>query len=271
MNTFHVPLSAMRLLLSLFLVALLAGCDASAPASDALAVRFLVDGQANVTYQAADDVSTARADGRWETRLTAGPDDVLALDAVSTDGQPVTTTIEIDGRVVAMHQGLRARSDSRPSERSQNEVEVKGAIEALSADRVRVQGRVFRIDASTRFLGGDNEPISFETFAIGTVVEAEGHLQSDGTVRAKKLKLEDLDDDAGDEHEVEVEGTIDAVSPTSITVSGTVFATTAATRWLDDDNLPISRDAFAPGLRAEAEGWVRDGVLTAEKVKLDED
>ena len=104
MNTFHVPLSAMRLLLSLFLVALLAGCDASAPASDALAVRFLVDGQANITYQAADDVSTARADGRWETRLTAGPDDVLSLDAVSTDGQPVTTTIEIDGRVVATHQ-----------------------------------------------------------------------------------------------------------------------------------------------------------------------
>lgn len=272
MDAFHLSLPAMRLLLSLFLVALLAGCDASAPASDALAVRFLVDGQADVTYQAANDVSTARADGRWETRLTAGPDDVLTLDAVSTDGQPVTTTIEIDGKVVATHQGLRVRSNSRPSGRSQNEIEVEGAIEALSADRVRVQGRVFRIDASTRFLGRDNEPIPFETFAVGTFVEAEGHLQSDGTVRAKKLKLEDRDDDdGGDEHEVEVEGSIDAISPTSITVSGTAFATTASTRWLDDDNDPISRDAFAPGLRAEAEGWVRDGVLTAEKVKLDDD
>ncbi|WP_412062380.1 DUF5666 domain-containing protein [Rubrivirga sp. IMCC45206] len=258
-----------RLLLSLALLAVV-GCDA-AP-SDTAAVRLLVEGHADVSYTTPSQAATAVADGTWETRLDAAPGDAVTLRAVSRDGAPVSTTIEVDGRVVASDRGLSASSSARSGDDA-GEVEVHGAVEAVDGDRLTVRGRVFVVDAQTRLFDRDNRPVPLATFAVGTVVEAEGHARADGTVRAKTIKLDDDDGDGKgtDEHEVEVEGRIDAIGSASITVAGTTFATDAATRWLDDDNRSVSRDAFAVGHRAEAEGWVRDGTLYAEKVKLDDD
>lgn len=263
----------MRILpLSLLAVALLAGCDALDTASgDAVAVRYAVEGDAAVSYLDGADLRTAQARGSWETRIEAEPGDVISIEAVSDDGEAVEVIIEINGVTVRIERGARVRIDLRDDDRDDGEVEVEGAIEAVDGDAVTVRGLVFVVDDGTRLLGRDNEALPLSAFAVGTYVEAEGHARADGTYRAKKLKLEDRDGDDDEGTEVEIEGTIDALDATSVTVAGTRFTTDAATRWLDDDGDPLDRSAFAVGDRVEAEGHASGGVLYAEKVKMDDD
>lgn len=256
--------------LSLSLVALiaLAGCDALGSRSDA-EVHYLVEGDAAVTYLTAGGLSQAEARGTWEVRFEVAPETPLSIEATSSNGAPVRAQIEVDGRVVRATQGLSVRLDARTDDGASGELEVHGAVEAVGADRVTVLGRVFVVDGATELLGRDNETVPFESFTVGTFVEVEGRAVGDGTFRAKKIKLDD--DDGEGVAETEVEGRIDAIDAASVTVAGTRFAVDAATRWLDDDNNPVDRSAFTVGARVEAEGATRGGVLTAKKVKLDDD
>lgn len=71
------------------------------------------------------------------------------------------------------------------------EIELHGPIQAIDATSVTVQGRVFVTSASTRYLDDDNNAIPRSAFQVGEFVEAEGHVQADGTVRAEKIKRDD--------------------------------------------------------------------------------
>ena len=255
--------------LPLFLLLVVAGCDALSDAGSTLDVRYVVEGDAAVTYLDDGGLRQSDARGTWEARFDAADDAVLSVEAVSDDGTPVRARIEVDGAVVRAGQGSSVRLDSRTDDRGAGGVEVHGPVEAVGAGRVTVLGRVFVIDGGTRLLGRDNETVPAATFSVGTFVEAEGRARGDGTFTAKTIKL---DDDGGDDGaETEVEGRIEVLDAGSVTVAGTRFATDAATRWLDDDGDPVGRGAFAVGARVEAEGHVRAGVLYAEKVKLDDD
>jgi hypothetical protein len=76
------------------------------------------------------------------------------------------------------------------------ENEVRGAIEAISADSITVGGQTFAITDATRFRdGGVNAPR--EAFAVGTLVEVEGLVNAAGLVTALKVQLED---EAGDDN-----------------------------------------------------------------------
>ncbi len=258
----------MRLLtLSLVALVTLAGCDAFGPQDD-VEVHYLVEGDAAVTYLAADGLDQVQARGSWEVRFAAPPTAALSIEATSSNGAPIRAQIEVDGVVVRATQGLSVRLDARTDDGASGEIEVHGTVETVGADRLTVLGRVFVVDGATELLGRDNEAIPFEALTVGTFVEAEGRPAGDGTFRAKKIKL---DDDGEGAAETEVEGRVDALDGTSVTVAGTRFAVDAATRWLDDDNNLIDRSAFTVGALVEAEGATRGGVLYAEKVKLDDD
>lgn len=249
---------------------LLSGCDAfsSDAGGDRIEVRYLVDGNAAVSYLGDGGLDQAQARGAWEAQFTAEPDAVLSVEATSIDGSAVRAQIEVDGVVVQATQGLAVRLDSRTDDRSQGVVEVHGPVEAVGADRVTVLGRVFVVDAGTRLFGRGNEVVPFATFTVGTFVEAEGRANADGTFQAKKVKLDDGDDEGS---ETEVEGRIEILDAASVTVAGTRFTVDAATRWLDDDNDPLDRSSFAVGDRVEAEGYALGGVLYAKKIKQDDD
>ena len=83
-----VSLSALALVLGL------AACDAAGPggpSADPVSVRFVVDGDADVSYsEGASSSQTATATGRWEHRFEAEPGAELTLAAVSRSGQPIT-------------------------------------------------------------------------------------------------------------------------------------------------------------------------------------
>jgi uncharacterized protein DUF5666 len=70
------------------------------------------------------------------------------------------------------------------------EVEFQGTIQAINNTTLTVAGRLVRTDASTRIRRkGDDLP--FSALAVGQRVEVEGNQQSDGSVLAKKIGLED--------------------------------------------------------------------------------
>jgi hypothetical protein len=71
------------------------------------------------------------------------------------------------------------------------DVEFRGAIQSISAPNLTVAGRLVRTDGSTRILDDRNNPISFSSLRAGMTVEVEGHAQSDRSVAAKKVKIED--------------------------------------------------------------------------------
>ncbi|GAB5536695.1 MAG: hypothetical protein Rubg2KO_29440 [Rubricoccaceae bacterium] len=260
---------SLRIRLSLLCLLFLSGCDAFSSATgsqNGVEIRYVVEGDADVSYLRDDHLEQTQARGTWETRFEAESSAVLSLEATSSDGEPIHARIEVEGVVVHAQQGVHVQLDSRGVDRSDGIVEVHGPVGALAADRVTVLGRVFVVDAQTRLLDRANEPVELSRFTPGTVVEAEGRLASDGTVQAKAIKIRTEDTGTG-HHETEVDGRLDEIQATSIVVNGTRFAVDAATRWLDDDNDPINRLAFVVGERVEAEGYVRGGVLYAEKVK----
>ena len=268
----------MRLLSSglLALALILSACDAgTAPQAS---VRYTVDGPAAVTFTGADGTSeTSSTSAAWQTEVDVEPGTAVVLAATSATGAPVTASVFVDDALVGSRRGRSVRIGSS-SDDSGDEAEVRGPVEVLGADRVTVAGRVFVVDASTRLYDRDNGTVPLATFAVGTYVEAEGRPRGDGTFQAKKVKLEDEsnsdDDDSGDDsgQEVEVHGSVQAIDDASMTVGGRRFLTGPATRYLDDDNNPLSRDAFRVGDLVEAEGHARaDGTVQAKKIKHDDD
>ncbi len=81
------------------------------------------------------------------------------------------------------------------------EIEIKGAIEEIGDGTITVGGKVFVITETTKFLDDNGNPIPFESLQVGTFIEAEGVEQADGTVIAKKFKIEDEnEDESGDDN-----------------------------------------------------------------------
>lgn len=66
--------------------------------------------------------------------------------------------------------------------KTKEDVEFKGAVEEILPDGYRIAGRTVRVDGNTRI----DDPIT-----LGAWVEVKGVLQSDGSIRALRIQLED--------------------------------------------------------------------------------
>jgi Domain of unknown function (DUF5666) len=89
-----------------------------------------------------------------------------------------------------------------PSPGAEDNVELRGTIQSVSAPNFTVNGRLIRTNGGTRFLDRNNGATSFGALGAGQPVEVEGNGLSDGSVLAFKVKLEDEvgDDNPGDDH-----------------------------------------------------------------------
>lgn len=247
---------------------LLAACDSGS--SPSTQVRYTVDGPAVVSFTAADgSVQQATTTAAWQTNVSVDAGTAVALAATSASASPVTASVFVDDALVGSRRGRSVRVESSGS--ASGEAEVRGAVEALGADRLTVAGRVFLVDGGTRLLDRAGAPVPLTTFAVGTYVEAEGRPLADGTFRATKVKLEDESDDDGSGTEVEVHGALQAVDADAFTVGGRRFVTSSSTRYLDRRNTSVARASFAVGDLVEAEGHVlADGNVQTSKIKHDD-
>ena len=113
---------------------------------------------------------------------------------------------------------------------------------------------------------------SASTFAISASAASgvEVTVSVDGTVRERAVGRVVAVRGDTDGQEVEVEGRIDALGPTSVSVRGIAFEVTADTEIEADDDRS-SLDAFAVGDVVEIEGRYEGGALIADELELEDD
>lgn len=143
------------------------------------------------------------------------------------------------------------------------EFEAEGTISGLTgtcpAITFTLAGKTFRTNSSTEFKGG-----ACAAIANGNTVEAEGAVQTDGSVLAKKVEIEDDDDDA---NEWEARGAIAGLTGTcpaiTFTLSGKTVRANSSTRFDD-----ITCASIANGTSLKVDGTLQtDGSVLAKKIR----
>lgn len=104
------------------------------------------------------------------------------------------------------------------------DVEVKGAIEALSATSITVNSLTFAIGSDTEIAGEDDAVLTWADLAQGQVVEVEGAYLADSSLVASRIKVEERLHREG-----ELRGPITAIQEDTITVAGVAFRTAKRT------------------------------------------
>ena len=175
-------------------------------------------------------------------------------------GQRVEIKVEkqTDGSYLA----LRIKVTMRMGQR---EVEVEGTIDDLTDTSLTVAGKTFLVIEQTVIMGHDRTRLTFADLQIGQRVEVKGLILADSTLTALLIKVED----ENEKDEVEIFGFIEAVSPTSITVSGVTFAIDVNTVIEGSHHQPLTVDDLSAGQRVEVKGTTQtDGTLLATRIEL---
>ena len=148
------------------------------------------------------------------------------------------------------------------------ETSLRGRVDAINGTRLQVQGHLVQTDGLTQFLGRRDETIGLGALKVGDSVEIEGASQSDGSVYARKVKLEDGNENEPPQNEVTFTGGIQSPSP--LRVAGRAVAVDGHTQILDHKNTPIPFSALVVGNTVEVEGASQaDGSVLAKKIKLE--
>ncbi len=137
-------------------------------------------------------------------------------------------------------------------------------------DRLSVINKA-RVLQGTANLGGDPDGDrvgSFAELAFGTNV-CDADSDDDGISDRDEASLgtNPRRPDDNPRNETEVTATLTAKTSTTFTIGSTAFTLTPTTRFIDDDNNPISVDDFAVSDCVEGEGITVGGVLRAKKIK----
>lgn len=146
-----------------------------------------------------------------------------------------------------------------------DEVEVKGFIEALTGSALTVVGITFTVNDSTIVLDNRNRPIAFSSLRTGMLVEVRGERLFDGSLLATNIKLEDLRDD-----EIELRGVITAIGGDSLQVSGVTFFVTDSTVITDRNGQAISFSALAVGMVVEVRADRQSGRWIATRIHIED-
>lgn len=211
--------------------------------------------------------TTTDGSGQFEIRGVPAGRAQLRFEAPGIDAR-----LEIEGLAQGQSLNVNVHLSSAgaflaETEDHRNETTLRGKLEAIAGARLTVASRPVQTDGLTEILGRANARLSLAELRVGQLLEVEGTNQADGTLYARKVKLEDGSDDATPESRVNFVGTIQSVSP--LVVGGRSVATDGSTRVLDRKNAPIAIGALKPGDRVEVEGTGRtDGSVLAEKIKL---
>lgn len=199
--------------------------------------------------------------------------DTEVLDA---DGDPIAVTdLEVGQsvRIVAQRGAagnLVAKVIRVEDEPREDEIQIKGEIEAIGGDSLVVAGRVFKVNADTEIFDDDGNPITFEELSVGLFVEVRGEAQEDGTFLATRITIEEREDDEEDE-EIEINGVIAAIGDSSLLVQGFTIVVTETTVILGDEDEAIAFADLRVGQRVEIRGVKNaDGTVEALEIHVED-
>lgn len=150
-------------------------------------------------------------------------------------------------------------------EHNGEDLEVNGIIQALGDSTLTVAQLLFRVAPTTIILDRDNNFIAFAALRTGLLVKVHANVQGNGSLIATRIKVKGEDTD-----EIEVKGFIDALTSTSLTVSGLTFTVDNSTVVIDHDDASVDFAALHVGMLVEVEGNIRfDGSLHATRIKIE--
>jgi hypothetical protein len=147
-------------------------------------------------------------------------------------------------------------------------VRILGVIESITPPDLTVSGLTIATDANTHF-----NVHSLANLMVGDAVQVDGTLRDDGTVLARsihKLTRHEEDEDQ-DENEVEFEGSIQSVTPPTLTVANKTVLTDSSTRITRNDGTAMLSD-LQVGEHVEVEGMRQaDGSVLATRIEAEDD
>ncbi len=147
------------------------------------------------------------------------------------------------------------------------EIEITAQIENINNLFITVGGITFKIDSYTEILDDNSFPVPFSSLQQGMLVKVKGYRQTDGSVLAVKIKIEDFFRD-----DLELKGRIEALGNDLITVAGKTFSVNQQTLVFDHNQNPIPFSSLSVGLIVEIKGKTNSsGNLTAVKIKIEDE
>ena len=192
---------------------------------------------------------------------------------VDDDGAPLTLDtlaiglrVEVDGRYAG---GTLVADRIEVEDFDDDELELRGAIDALGASSFGVLGLSFAVTDATVFVGDDDQPLAFSDLSLGDVVEVYAVVDAAGAFTATRVELED---DARAQQEVEVKASLDAVGEGFIVVLGLPFlvADTTPVLGLSDEAISLADLPVGQSVEVDARRDA-DGTLTALHVEREDD
>ena len=128
-----------------------------------------------------------------ETRIRRRGDPIPLTAIQPGDLVEVEGRQQADGTLLASKVTLEDDDDE-----GEDELEFLGRVDSVTPPTLRVAGRSVVTNASTR-IRRRGDPIPLSAIRPGDLVEVEGRQESDGTVLASKVTLEDGDDEGDDD------------------------------------------------------------------------
>ena len=129
-----------------------------------------------------------------DTKIKRDDRTIALADLKMGDKVEVDAVTEADGSLLA----TRIKVEDNDDNDNDNEVDFKGTIESITAPNLMVSGRKVVTNGSTR-IRSDDKTITLGDLKAGEKVEVEGTTQTDGSVLASKIKVEDGGDDEHDD------------------------------------------------------------------------
>lgn len=145
---------------------------------------------------------------------------------------------------------------------------LKGQIDAIGSSSLSVLGETILVSGATKVEDQNENHIPFSSLKVGDTVKVEGGRQSDGTILADKIELDEAELEP---QEVEIRATIDSIGDSQLVVGGTTVIAGAGTAVLGNDNETIGFASLQVGQLVQVEGALQgDGSILASKIKLED-
>lgn len=139
----------------------------------------------------------------------------------------LTVGTRVEVKAFLQNNGRLLASRIKIEDNGGNQLEIHGIIDSLTASSIFVSGTEFIVDGQTQVLNHANIIISFVDLQIGMFVEIKAFTQSNGSLLAVKIKIED------NPGFINSTGIVSGISSQSIMVSNLVYQIDATTVVLD--------------------------------------
>ncbi|BDQ03356.1 DUF5666 domain-containing protein [Ignavibacterium sp.] len=160
----------------------------------------------------------------------------------------------------------RVKTEDDHNNQHGNEIELKGFIDAKTANSVFVGQKEFLVNSQTVILNHNNSPITFSQLNVGDFVEVKAYRQLDSSFLAVRIKLEDTP-----QNQIELKAKIESIIGNDVTVGGITFNTDSNTVFLDNNRMPTTLSFFSVGMLVEVKGFKRqDGSHYASRMKMED-